>query len=262
MKDDDPRHGSYAGALQHWRESERTCDACRSAANRARKARDLDRIAGRPRIVELGGRAHHILTTQPRVQLEKATGIRRPKLMLYTNGGPECRVHRSTRDRILAAGGGWTVVGITRRVQALSALGWSLAALSDEMGLSKDSLGRARNGHRTFIRHSFAETIVEHYGQLQAQRAPRHRGSIRVIADARRNQWAPPMAWDNIDDPNEKPSGIASTKPRKNQRKADVLAEVQHLMSLGESIEQVAKALGLTPESLADYAREQNEEAA
>lgn len=41
MLPDDPRHGSYAGAVQHWLAREPTCEPCRDAGTRDRKRRRL-----------------------------------------------------------------------------------------------------------------------------------------------------------------------------------------------------------------------------
>lgn len=51
MSPDDPRHGSYAGAVQHWLTPEPLCHPCWVASTRYRKARKLERLAGQSRSV-------------------------------------------------------------------------------------------------------------------------------------------------------------------------------------------------------------------
>lgn len=48
---DDPRHGTYAGAVAHWFADERPCDDCARAEWRYRKGRKLDALHGNPRTV-------------------------------------------------------------------------------------------------------------------------------------------------------------------------------------------------------------------
>lgn len=48
MQADDPRHGTYAGAVAHWEDGERTCDSCRKIANQSRKRRKYAESQGRP----------------------------------------------------------------------------------------------------------------------------------------------------------------------------------------------------------------------
>lgn len=51
MTPDDPRHGTYAGGRQHRAAGQDVCDPCRRAEARYEQARQLDILAGRPRVV-------------------------------------------------------------------------------------------------------------------------------------------------------------------------------------------------------------------
>ena len=60
---------------------------------------------------------------------------------------------------------------------------------------------------------------------------------------ARGRGWLSPLAWDNIDDPNERPT---ATRDHSHYRAAELLSEWDHLRRSGESIEQAARQLGVT----------------
>jgi hypothetical protein len=57
---DDPRHGSYAGASQHWKAGEPLCDPCASAAARRRKVNRVLRATGRAKMVPAVGTVRRI----------------------------------------------------------------------------------------------------------------------------------------------------------------------------------------------------------
>jgi hypothetical protein len=205
MSPDDPRHGTYAGAIEHWREGSDLCPPCRIAGRRARKARRLDAIRGNPRSVPLGDEAYAILQTYPRVMLERQTGITRSRLSMIRNAGPTGVVHRKTRDAILRARG-WTVIGIQRRLWALAAAGWGQHVIAAECGVCLKTINKLRlHSSPKFIRHDVAEAIAVGYERLSALPAPTGRGPSNVRTRAVRNGWLPPLAWDNIDDADEQP---------------------------------------------------------
>lgn len=207
-------HGLSGGAMRHWRAGERPCDACLTEKRRASKAATLDRERGNPRTVELGDAAHAIIAATPRLQLAEATGLMVHKLSRLHAAGPGQRVHRRTRDRILAAGGQkfWTPIGIQRRLRALQAIGWSARAVAAEMGTEETTLRNLiRREHPQFVRRAYAERILAAYDVLSA--TPRGgRGAARARNAAAANGWAPPSAWDDIDDPHEDPFAEGDTE--------------------------------------------------
>lgn len=211
MTPDDPRHGTNAGAMQHWRDGEPVCEPCSKASAIMCKQHRLARHRGNPATVTLGDEAWAIIHFTPRKQLSKATGIRVDKLVRYDQDGPTQRVQRTSRDRILAAATlrYWTPVGIQRRLQALTAMGWSMQEIARRTGVDLDGLKRLRRRENPkFVREYVATAVLAVYQELSETRAPSSRSSSRSITEARRAGYAPPAAWDAIDDLEEKPKGV------------------------------------------------------
>ncbi len=210
MSPDDPRHGSYAGALQHWKAGESACEACLAAARRADKIRDLARLEGRPPMVPLGERAHRIISTAPRNQVTAAIGMSSHRLVHLERRGPTQMVRRATRDRVLAFRPAWTPIGIQRRLQALAVLGWSLKVLAEETDVHLSSLCRLRrNPDVRFVRHTVAAAVLGVWERLNSTAAPDSHSSRETKAAALTIGWYPPAAWEDIDDPAEDPAALA-----------------------------------------------------
>lgn len=211
MSPDDPRHGSTAGRMRHWQDGEQPCESCTVAGRRQDKAARLDRARGRPRTVELGPVAWGVIHATPRDQLAAATGITVHKLSTLDSAGPTKPVRRATRDRILAASKQqfWTPIGMQRRLQALSALGWSMLEIAQRADVNVDGLKRLRSRHAPkFVRTVFAEAILAVYADLHMAPAPQGRSAAKTRWNARVNGYAPPFAWDDIDDADEAPNDL------------------------------------------------------
>lgn len=122
-------------------------------------------------------------------------------------------------------------LGATRRLQALAALGWTALELGERLGVSGTRVGHLQAGKYPVLHRSTAGRVAALYDELSMQvpadpeETPRH--VVRVHARQRRmaasKGWAPPLAWDDIDDPDEKPSGWRATDA---PTRAEVLAEV------------------------------------
>lgn len=122
-------------------------------------------------------------------------------------------------DRVLAVpltsepGGAQLIdaTGTHRRMQALSALGWSNVKLARELGMTVGNYGAMLKRPLILARH--ACEVRELYDRLST-RVPvptsgyDEAGIKRVKAAAERNGWAPPLAWDDdtIDDPKARPN--------------------------------------------------------
>lgn len=209
MSPDDPRHGTHAGAIQHWRDGGKPCEPCAVAARRLRKSADLDAHNGRPRTVELGDLAWRITKTTPLNQLCAQTGMNQARIIRYRNGGPTKKVHRRTRDRILQSRVQWTAVGIQRRLQALTCLGWSMRVVSDLAGVDMDALKRLRSRTEPkFVRLEFADAVIAAYDALHMKTPPNNKSTQRTLAHAARQPWVTPLHWDNIDTDPEPPAAL------------------------------------------------------
>lgn len=205
MTPEDPRHGSYAGYIAHHKSGTPMCDPCAYAGYIARKRLH---IAG-PQLVPLGEQAWRKLANSPKTALGRATGLTPQMLSHVQAKGPEGRVHRRTKAKILRASV-VTPIGITRRLRALAVVGWSVAEVARRAGLSRWNVEAARRdeGTRKYVRAEFAEALVKTYDELAYTRPPETRATLRQERLAQSKGWLPPMAWDVIDDPDEQPKGV------------------------------------------------------
>ena len=91
--------------------------------------------------------------------------------------------------------------GFIRRIRALQAMGWSFNDIAQRIGIPRTCLtAKTRNHTRVYV--STFRRMVAVYDELSMIPGP----SIRSINAAKRNGWAPPLAWDDIDDPDERPN--------------------------------------------------------
>jgi hypothetical protein len=141
-----------------------------------------------------------------------------------------------------------STLGTRRRIRALNALGWSSATIARRAGMPDTNMTRLlhRSDTMTAALAARFESIYEELamtlptGSAQAIAATRNR--------ARRNGWPPPLAWDNIDDPDEQPD--TGWRPVHNRPAAELLAEWAHLRGLGVSEHRAAQQLGVSVEAI------------
>lgn len=139
----------------------------------------------------------------------------------YVNGHcrrPECRKAASrgrkirrliTKDQAIPLR--VPIHGSRRRLQALATLGWSLPMLERYAKVTPDTFIRiSKLG--AWVTRSTAELISRLYDELWDQEPPRNTLLERQVTGrqrgiAKRNGWAPPMAWAGIDmdDPEASP---------------------------------------------------------
>jgi len=89
-------------------------------------------------------------------------------------------------------------LGATRRVRAMLALGWSHGAISELTGTSSSVFALGRRP-RTIARRWRA--IDDAYERLSGRRGPSSLTAHRAATYG----YLPPLAWDDIDDPAERP---------------------------------------------------------
>lgn len=115
----------------------------------------------------------------------------------------------------------------TRRVQALACLGWSCRAIADRIGVARSTVVALAAGADTVRADTFL-AIRRLYDELWDHPAPdgadkyARAGRARVINHARRQQWAPPAAWDDIDRDEAPATGWAETVTTVARRRADL----------------------------------------
>lgn len=139
-------------------------------------------------------------------------------------------------------------IGCVRRVEALMALGHTVAGIADDMGVKLDTLRQAMVRHRFSDRLALA--LVPEYERCSATAGTSRRSIARGAAAG----YAPPAAWEyiDIDDPHAVPDlGTETTVTV-----ADRVAEIQHLTRLGETQARACKRVGWAPETYRKAARE------
>ena len=93
--------------------------------------------------------------------------------------------------------------GTIRRVEGLLAMGWTHDEIHARTGIATRRLLRDGSAHVTAATH---RTIEDLFSRLCMTPGP----SAANRARAHRYGWVSPLAWDNIDDPDETPSGVAA----------------------------------------------------
>jgi hypothetical protein len=144
-----------------------------------------------------------------------------------TNQDIARRVCNTTLGDVIAVATTVPRVGARRRIQALAAIGWSLRLQRDQFArrrrpgqgriLPANVLYRSESPH---IRRATHEVIAETYQALCMTPGP----SSAARRRAARLGWPPPLAWDDIDDPDETPQGYERDQ---RPRQAD---EVDHVV--------------------------------
>lgn len=120
--------------------------------------------------------------------------------------------------------------GATRRIRALTALGWSATELSKQGGtdpetgkyrISDTTIKNLRLGRAERIYYRYDDIVRELYERLWDTLPPMtthqlRSGATRALGIARRHGWAPPMAWDDwgFDDPDYQPDTEAIREER------------------------------------------------
>ena len=233
------RHGT-SGC--YWEDACR-CDDCRKAVFRANKRRSLypnpkvPAVLAAARINELRANGWTVAA------IARETGLSPTWLPRL---GTEARhVYTSTVMKLNQLPTCPPAPQIVRRLRALAAIGWTYERMAELVGTTKYSIRDwARGLKQPSAKH--VETILTKWdaASVQAFDDPSAR---RAKASAQRQNWAPPAAWDDIDDPNETPKGVRTSHEKHAVRYE---TDVVWRLKLGETIETIAKDLGIQPASL------------
>jgi hypothetical protein len=136
-------------------------------------------------------------------------------------------------------------IGVLRRIQALHAIGHTGPQIAADAGVSLNAI-RSIGYHRsTNVRAATAQKIDATYERLCMVR-PEGQYANRARSMATRRGWAPPLAWDDIDDPNETPHGWEYST-EKQQSRRDILLELDERRA---GITAVCRALKVKRESV------------
>src|SRR5690606_27047973 len=94
--------------------------------------------------------------------------------------------------------------GVGRRRRALNAIGYPTRLLAAEVGTTQEVICDHLRGERKFVLAPTDRRVRDAYDRLCMTPVP----SEISAKIARRNGYAPPLAWDDIDDPNEQHEGV------------------------------------------------------
>lgn len=166
-------------------------------------------------------------------------------------GGKQRKILPEHEERVLAVAGpppssqDMDGTGTQRRLQALCAMGYSLASLATEVGVSVGALRLIARGEQATVRSSTAAAVARVYRQCSRIPGP----SSRARSMAARRGWHSPVAWDGhtIDDPAAEPDVGDESDLTELSGVRLLEEEIRHLDGYGLSVEQIAKQLDRNP---------------
>lgn len=132
-----------------------------------------------------------------------------------------CRAARARYEKAgrlarLRGGRAMPALGAQRRIQALMRLGWTSEDIARAAGFShRNAVLRILHGQKgkpcSWLERKTFEAVAVTYEQMCMALPPSggYHGRMRRIAE--RKGYAPPLAWNNIDDPDEHPRGTRDT---------------------------------------------------
>lgn len=222
-----PPHGTpsrYQGSRRNDNWAPCHCNLCRAAWRRACKIRDLRRLRGAPGYVDRAVVVAHINrlidSGWNQAAIHKTAGVARRAMWSWLNGSVE-GVQHAVAARILAlrpiprTPDLVPAVGTMRRLQALAAMGWPLTRSGIEAGISDTHARNLARGCHQQVTSEVARKVDAYYRPRHMHPGP----SACAKTVARRNGWVTALAWDDIDDPNDKPHCIPGAQ-RRTSRKA------------------------------------------
>lgn len=211
-----PPHGSYARANGSPRYRKPCkCKTCSETRNRRKKQYRVNSergISARVDATPAREALNQLRQTMTWAQIAAITGTGVSNIQDIA-AGRRTTTTRDTITKILAAQPQPTTdpnkfvdaTGTARRIQAMRALGHSLSVLEPLTGSDRCHLSLICLGHRPTVRYRVARRVAETYKTLAAQAAPEGWSAAVTRAYAASQQWAPPAAWDDIDDPTAVP---------------------------------------------------------
>lgn len=163
--------------------------------------------------------------------LARATGAAQTALALIADGRSP-QVRQLTADRI--ARPDWQAAvsdprgkvpsyGVTRRLQALRTIGITQVTVGQWTGISESSLVDLTYASQPQITGSRWRMIDDVYRAHEHDPIALGRTRSHAVAQG----WAPPAAWDDIDDPDEHPTGIRG-RERTTVSSDDLVDLIEH----------------------------------
>lgn len=98
-------------------------------------------------------------------------------------------------------------IGVRRRIRALMALGHSGADIGRQLGITYQAVHKLEHGTSPTVLAATDANVRRVYAAMSMTLPPGPHGS-RTRNRALRLGYAPPLAWDDVDDPNDRPRGL------------------------------------------------------
>lgn len=149
-------------------------------------------------------------------------------------------------------------LGYQRRIQALMRLGWTATDIAREAGWGhRNYVYRVVKGQKgrpcRYLLRDTAATLSTVYERLAMRLPDMTPQRARTQALAERNGWPPPLAWDDIDDPDEEPRGLPSEPTcRRSEGREEHLRDA---IDRGDTLARVTTDLGITADGLWRWCR-------
>jgi len=168
------------------------------------------------------------------------------RILKIDRSRPADRVRIETQEAILKVRPSSRLVpGLiaARKLQALIAIGWTQTEIAKRLHVDPSNIKSLITGSRAIFT-SKDKKVDQLFRQLQ--NTPGRSDLARQRA--KRLNWLPPMAWDDIDDPSERPQ---HEHLRKESRAYKIHPEdLQELTRLGWSNEEIAKRYNMKIKSV------------
>jgi hypothetical protein len=251
-----PAHGTTArGYGSPGRRARCHCDPCREARNRHQKKIRIDRELGRSPFTSPAKAQAHLAELHRSMgwdSLEAATGVWFSNLIAIYQG-KRTKIRHETEAKILAVtpptkgdpGQYIDATGSTRRLQALSCIGHSYAAICEAADTCANRVISIANGRQPTIRRDLADRIAAAYQLLAFSPAPKNKHTTRTRNVAQAKGWRDPQWWDDyghIDDPDFDPDK-ADIELTFHERAKLRREEIVHFAWHGETPEQILARL-------------------
>lgn len=216
------------------------CDPCRTNYKRVRKLRHNGRYTRVPVEAGLAALDRMLSLEYDGIAVASATGVNHDTCrgwMLKRRGGQDIEIGPKNCLALVTAKPPTTgLIGarfVLRKLQALAVVGWSageVARIMHREGLTETNrqscLQNLRTAYVPRVSVELAAAVDNVYRRYGNKDAPYDRSHNFVRNQARRKHWASAAAWNNIDDPDDKPQGIRTgpVDPTRRRSSLDELA--------------------------------------
>lgn len=244
-----PPHGERARYIRGCR-----CDACSDANYRYMSRLRLEYEHGHTRRVNSAPVADHVRTLltagwNQRQIADAARCAQRIIGSLATDSQPT--THGDIAARILAIkphpvpppAQYADATGTTRRVRALVAIGYPVSHLATAIGIWPANLSRIARGDLAQVTVGTANATARVYRELSRRPGPSQRTRIR----AQREGWHGPLAWEDIDNPDEQPdtADVPDAELKRDELAARRRAEIELLHTACLTDDEIAARVGV-----------------